>query len=1249
MQAFLEVHAQSIPFTLLSGNISHPGRHISHHRLTWPHHPTIQGTLHTYCHIIIHLIILQGHHLLLHRTWHRCQVAHIRVSIQKFFSPRGTGVVLKNPGILPNLKKRPAKPKATSSGISATPPTAFTPPTADAEAPTEDLKPPVGQGLPKSSASAIAAAASAVELREPADKGKRMASEDGEASPRQHARKSPRRDSRSPSLTARDRPPQHRESSQHESSRRDKSRHESSRQRRDSHREDRHAGTPEHRHRRSSHHKPHLDPPEAEGRHAYLDRPGSRPRDPSQPGSPPPRSANPASPSLAQDGAQPEQYGGRRTPPAAPMHPGMDMLSPSPSPRSAPGSPVTSPQDQKVSEAEAKRRRQEAWAQRNKPSGQEAEQQQRQRQRLAEEMEDVRKYIEDMFLAQLPRCHAVIPHFPVTGREATLSWQKRLEARAAQYHWHAPSERLDGSQPDFSQWDGNPNDPVNFPIAHSFKPAQEAEAAAASLESALQDTSKAPAAVQYDADFWMLVEEDPDGEATPFLWDIFSPTSEDAPTDPRAPVQSSPSPPPILLPVPKFAWRPPAVKSPEAEEEGQEVSRSWADSPIAEPGPEAISGPAREDGRTSLKPKPTQRSLGEAPPSELADGTSPTELPDSALRTWFDSAYQEAVQAGAAEPQSPEAATGDGISPPMHSPTGADAARQAFWQAGAQPAPADEGPLASAPAQAQIPSAAAEPAAQQPHAERRHEGQQGADEPRRQRKRRRSQSTPTAQQQMDTRKHICLQLTLHWKNTHFKKVAAALIETAIGECYGPWRRERDEEEKKEEERRAKRQREELQQKQEDEQRELDRQARDQKCKQERKAEEDALRQRKQHEADEAEKVAKREQAEADKRKEEYKAMQKAAWHAAEAKRQKLKAQPSAVPSTSAPPGLPSPAAAAATAAALAPPADAHATQQQQQPPQQQLPPAPPQISSLPTHSPVGDDGTEAATPVAPPAASPQPLKRPGSGRGAQQRAAAPERILDEPDDDGSDEEYAPLGSRKSGLARGNSSAGRAPLKRSGSSISRSTSAKKARGGASGSSVSASGQGRGSGASRGGGADADAGEQHQALAAHAARQLLSMVEDLKKFDLKNAHIDHGLFTPEIDGEILGNPRHDGERRKYSEVVQRPMSLTLIGKGVAAGTKKSAKKGPAVEPYEASLEGVERFKADLDLLASNCRQFWGPEVEFLSSHPELQAESIPLEDMQEFLAHAAEFQTLVDEKYAAGVSQVKHHANAASRPL
>lgn len=51
-------------------------------------------------------------------------------------------------------------------------------------------------------------------------------------------------------------------------------------------------------------------------------------------------------------------------------------------------------------------------------------------------------------------------------------------------------------------------------------------------------------------------------------------------------------------------------------------------------------------------------SLEEAPPSELADGTSPTELTDSALRNWFDSAYEVAMQASAAEPQSPDAAAG---------------------------------------------------------------------------------------------------------------------------------------------------------------------------------------------------------------------------------------------------------------------------------------------------------------------------------------------------------------------------------------------------------------------------------------------------------------------------------------------------------------------------------------------------------------------------------------------------------------
>lgn len=93
--------------------------------------------------------------------------------------------------------------------------------------------------------------------------------------------------------------------------------------------------------------------------------------------------------------------------------------------------------------------------------------------------------MQSMFLSQLPRCHAVIPNFPVTGREASLSWQQRLQARAAQYYWHAPAERFDGSEPSFLHWDGNPDDPINFPIAYSKRPAQAAEAAAASLVRAL--------------------------------------------------------------------------------------------------------------------------------------------------------------------------------------------------------------------------------------------------------------------------------------------------------------------------------------------------------------------------------------------------------------------------------------------------------------------------------------------------------------------------------------------------------------------------------------------------------------------------------------------------------------------------------------------------------------------------------------------------------------------------------------------
>ena len=90
--------------------------------------------------------------------------------------------------------------------------------------------------------------------------------------------------------------------------------------------------------------------------------------------------------------------------------------------------------------------------------------------------------------------------------------------------------------------------------------------------------------------------------------------------------------------------------------------------------------------------------------------------------------------------------------------------------------------------------------------------------------------------------------------------------------------------------------------------------------------------------------------------------------------------------------------------------------------------------------------------------------------------------------------------------------------------------------------------------------------------------------------------------------------------------------------------------ATETYEASLEGLARFKSDLDLLASNCRQFWGPELEHRTSHPELEEHSVwKMDDIRKFLSHADQFQAQVDEKYAAGLNQVKHHALAVSRPL
>ena len=72
------------------------------------------------------------------------------------------------------------------------------------------------------------------------------------------------------------------------------------------------------------------------------------------------------------------------------------------------------------------------------------------------------------------------------------------------------------------------------------------------------------------------------------------------------------------------------------------------------------------------------------------------------------------------------------------------------------------------------------------------------------------------------------------------------------------------------------------------------------------------------------------------------------------------------------------------------------------------------------------------------------------------------------------------------------------------------------------------------------------QKHKAMAEMYARKLLAeTVEELKKFDLRNAHLKGGMFTPELPANTSIARTVDGATNPlYSEVVQQPMSLALI---------------------------------------------------------------------------------------------------------
>lgn len=84
--------------------------------------------------------------------------------------------------------------------------------------------------------------------------------------------------------------------------------------------------------------------------------------------------------------------------------------------------------------------------------------------------------------------------------------------------------------------------------------------------------------------------------------------------------------------------------------------------------------------------------------------------------------------------------------------------------------------------------------------------------------------------------------------------------------------------------------------------------------------------------------------------------------------------------------------------------------------------------------------------------------------------------------------------------------------------------------------------------------------------------------------------------------------------------------MPGKG---GTKKAM-----LEHYEVSIAGLDNFKSDLDLLAANCKQFWGRELDMLQSQA---AEQLSAEEQEElavvhsYLEHADNFQGKLEQVF------------------
>ena len=91
---------------------------------------------------------------------------------------------------------------------------------------------------------------------------------------------------------------------------------------------------------------------------------------------------------------------------------------------------------------------------------------------------------------------------------------------------------------------------------------------------------------------------------------------------------------------------------------------------------------------------------------------------------------------------------------------------------------------------------------------------------------------------------------------------------------------------------------------------------------------------------------------------------------------------------------------------------------------------------------------------------------------------------------------------------------------------------------------------------------------------------------------------------------------------------PCCRRRIPEGLISG-KKRAK----ASQYAISLDGLSEYKQDLDLISSNCKQYWSPELEATGSQDACFVTGL--------LESAAEFQKQVDQVFTSWHRKVTSH--------